>query len=132
MFLDESTRIELAAYGPRKISFRIQTTGATVIAENGDDRVILFAGAGKAKVSGFITGPSLFVSLSKGNVAHLDIPELRENEAGWMDGPCFTDLNPKPRGTVSPEIQAIMDAMNRNAIIREQAMLRALGRAQEK
>lgn len=56
-----------------------------------------------------------------------DIPSLRQLEPGWIDDGSFTDLSPKPPGQIPYEIQVVINAMNRNAIVREQAMLRALG-----
>lgn len=122
-------RIDLAALGPRRIRLEVLTMGAMIVAgsslETGD---LIFAGEGRHTVKAAIEGGSLFVvPFDKNNPTVLDIPELRGFEAGWTDEPSLTDLSPRPLGAVSPEIQAVMDRMNRNAIIREQAMLRALG-----
>jgi len=37
-------------------------------------------------------------------------------EAGFYGGPSFTDTEPKPIGSVSPEVQAMFDTMQRNML----------------
>ncbi|QXP08675.1 MAG: hypothetical protein [Arizlama microvirus] len=53
---------------------------------------------------------------------------------GWRDAPSIVQLEPKNPNVVSPEIRAMMDAMNRNAVRREMALRaefeRKLGQAQ--
>lgn len=42
--------------------------------------------------------------------------------AGWSDTPSFAQIDTKPRNTVSPEVLHMMEAMNRNMILREAAL----------
>lgn len=119
----------------RKVGFTILSGGCAVIAQTAEgDSELIYAGAGKAKVKVSSAAARLLIRpFQKDGAVALDVPELRDivGEAGWRNEPSLTDLSPKPFGMISPEIQAVMDAMNRNAIIREQAMLRALGRRGE-
>lgn len=39
--------------------------------------------------------------------------------AGWHGGASFVQLEPKARNTVSPEVQAMVDKIHRNAVMRE-------------
>lgn len=120
--------IDLAGHWNRRLSLRVMSDGLMIIANQSDgDQVPIYCGAGSGRVK--VSGP--FVSLSVEPKSKLpwviQIPELRTDEVGWLNSESYTDLDPKPFGRISPEVQAIMDQMNRNAIIREQAMLRALG-----
>lgn len=96
----------------------------------------VFTGQGMLVASGNFSGQKVRLEVEDetlcfvpdaGNCLTFDIPSLRQSEPGWVDDGSFTDLSPKPPGQIPYEIQVVINAMNRNAIIREQAMLRALG-----
>lgn len=121
--------VGLAQSGSRFLSFTVNSSGvAVLVGDTVEDAVIVYAGTGKAKVKALVDGGVLWVKpLGKEMICSIDIPEIRKDEAGWHNEPSLTDLAPRPFGAISPEIRAVIDQMNRNAIIREQAMLRALG-----
>lgn len=121
-------QLDLAAAEPRKLRFTVTSGGCSILCGHGkDDAVLVYSGSGVATVRAKVYGSRLFIlPYSKDGLVSVEVPELREDVVGWLDEPSLTDLEPKPFGAVSPEIQAIMDRMNRNAIIREQALLRAL------
>lgn len=128
--ISSSGTLELPGSGLRTIRFDVVSNGCMIFGECYGDRKLLFAGENRKGVKGVIDGRFLEIYLSKKDgVAALALPELRNPVDGveWFGDESYTDLDPKPFGTISPEIQAVMDRMNRNAIIREQALLRALG-----
>lgn len=95
----------------------------------GDGELALCGSFSRAKCRIKVLGGLITVVPDEGFCFNLDIPGLRPlDAAGWLNEPSLTDLSPRPYGQISPEIQAVMDQMNRNAIVREQAMLRALQR----
>lgn len=120
--------LDLAAAEPRRLRFTVKSGGCSILCGHGkDDAVLVYSGAGEATVRAKVHGSRLFIlPYSKDGFVSVEVPELREVEAGWLDEPSLTDLSPRPFGTVSPEIKAVIDQMNRNAIAREQMMLRAL------
>ncbi|QXP08681.1 MAG: hypothetical protein [Arizlama microvirus] len=126
--ISEDGTVQLAAALRRKLSITVVSNGCTIADEWGQ---LLYAGVGKAKIKVNTPTSALLVQVADGGTATLSIPELRTSEPGWTFEPSMTDLEPKQMGAISPEIQAVMDHMNRNAIIREQAMLRALGKRQQ-
>ena len=120
--------LDLAAVEPRRLSFTVASGGCSILCGNGiDDAALIYSGAGRSRVTASVYGSRLFIlPYSKDGLVSIEVPELREAEAGWTYEPSLTDLEPRPFGAISPEIQAVMDRMNRNAIVREQALLRAL------
>lgn len=120
--------LDLAAVEPRRLRFTVRSGGCSILCgESKADAMLIYSGSGEATVRASVFGSRLFIlPYSKDGLVTIDVPELREAVAGWLYEPSLTDLEPKPFGAVSPEIQAIMERMNRNAIIREQALLRAL------
>lgn len=121
--------IDLAGEHHRKVRFSIRSSGVVVYGVRADgDLELLYAGSGAAKVRA--AGPFKALSIEPSGKLpwQIEVPELRDTSATWTDDVSFTDMEPKPVGQLSPEVRAIMDQMNRNAIAREQAMLRALGR----
>lgn len=125
----ESGRVHLASADLRRLSFSVVSTGCAVYlsGESASDLQLVYAGEGQAVVRLTCEASALWVELSEGGSAVIEVPELRTDIVGWTDEDSLTDLSPRPYGAISPEIKAVMDQMNRNAIIREQAMLRALG-----
>lgn len=121
-------RLDLASAEPRRLRLQVVSAGVSILCgESEDDAALIYSGSGRAVVRASVSGSRLFIlPYSKDGLVGLEVPELREAEAGWTHEPSLTDLEPKPFGAISPEIQAIMDRMNRNAIIREQALLRSL------
>lgn len=119
--------VPLASGRFRNLSFQVQSTGCVVsLGSSKDTASVVYSGDGWAEVFTSTSATHLF---AEGAGIVLMIPELREHTfAGWSNEPSLTDLEPRPLGAISPEIQAVMDRMNRNAIIREQAMLASLGR----
>lgn len=129
MTISETTEIKLPRAERRK--FRMNVTGPCAIFGAGKYGNCIYHGFGSAKVNTVIEGDAILVVPQKGATVTLFIPELRDLTVEWANSESYTDLSPKPFGTISPEIQAIIDKMNRNAIIREQAMLRALGNREQ-
>lgn len=124
-----SGRVELPVSVARMLSFKVRSAGCQIfVGDSLETAELVYAGSGDASVKAAVSGGAMLIVASEKNAAvRLEIPELRASVVGWTDEPSLTDLSPRPFGAVSPEIRAVMDAMNRNAIIREQAMLRALG-----
>lgn len=120
--------LDLAAAEPRKLRFTVTSGGCSILCGNGkDDAALVYSGAGCATVRATVYGSRLFIlPYSKDGLVSVEVPELREAEPGWTNEPSLTDLEPPPFGAISPEIQAVMERMNRNAIAREQMLLRAL------
>lgn len=121
--------IDLIAAEPRKLSLRVKSSGCSILCgEDEFEASLIYSGVGAARVCGAVEGSRLFVlPYAKDGLVEIDVPELRQADAGWLNEPSLTDLEPRPFGSISPEIQAVIDRMNRNAIIREQALLRSLG-----
>lgn len=121
--------VPLASSEARFLALNVNSSGVIItVGDDAADAAVVYAGTGRAKVKVLVEGGTLWARpLGKDMVLDLEIPELRWDEGGWLDEPSLTDLQPRPFGGVSPEIKAVMDYMNRNAIIREQAMLRSLG-----
>lgn len=102
--------------------------GSGVIMDHNQD--VLWIGGGAKKRFTFRASGD-YITIAPDNVMVLDIPALRSlDHDGWINEPSLTDLSPKPFGMVSPEVQAVIDMMNKNAIIREQRMLKALQQRQ--
>lgn len=122
--------IELASDQLRKLRFTIMSDGCAVFLVDAEGSELVYAGSGSGNVRVSTSATHMQVRpFRKEGVIRLDIPELRDlDSVNWLNEPGFTDLSPRPYGQISPEIQAVMDQMNRNAIVREQAMLRALQR----
>lgn len=134
VFAESVESVQLPVSEPRKLRFRVFSSGVSImVGSSADDAVLIYSGMGYARVSEAVEGDQLFlVPWTSQGIARLDIPELRNVDpeaAGWTNEESLTDLSPRPYGMISPEIQAVMDRMNRNAIIREQALLRSLGQA---
>lgn len=121
-------RLDLIAAHPRRLSIKVKSTGCSILCGNSeDDAAVIYTGSGVASVSAAVEGSRLFVlPYAKDGLVDIEVPELREAEAGWLNEPSYTDLSPPPFGAISPEIQAVIDRMNRNAVIREQQLVRAL------
>lgn len=125
--LRKNDTVELASSERRRFSMMVETTGCTIIGKRDGADVLLFAGVGVAQVRGVIEGNEITVTMNNPGITVLDIPELRADFPEWIGGESYTDLEPRPITTIAPEIQAVIERMNRNAIIREQALLRSLG-----
>lgn len=124
--------LELASDKFRKLRLKIVSDGIAIMGENAEGyRHTIYVGGGKADIRVRTDANRLYLMPSNEMEFTISIPELRDNVAGWRNEPSLTDLTPKPVGTISPEIAAIMEQMNRNAIIREQKMLKALGQRQQ-
>lgn len=128
--IDGAGMLDLPVSHKRRLSLRVCGENVAVFWGFGpDDCQIIHVGSGIYKVRAVGAGDKLIVATGNGRgVVWLDVPELRDAEVGWLGTPSLADLSPKPFGQISPEIQAVIDQMNRNAIAREQAMLRSLGR----
>lgn len=118
--------------GARRVTVDFVSTGANIYLETESEdgecsRLLMFSGFGSGSVA-FIANASSFLRIDQEDGAHTSvrIPELRAFGAGWRRTASFTDLEPKRPGAVSPEVQAVIDQMNRNAIIRETKLLAAL------
>ncbi len=124
-----SSAITLPVTVARMLRFSVVSSGCSIyVGQSLEDCDLVYSGTGAATVKVPVRGNTLLVIADEQNAAvRLDVPETREEEAGWLNEPSLTDLNPRPFGTISPEIKAVMDQMNRNAIAREQALLRSLG-----
>lgn len=107
-----------------KVSMIVTGSGAIY---TGDGELALCGSFSRAKCRVNVLGGLLTIVPDDGFCFTLDIPALRPVETdAWAGLPSMTDLEPKPFGSVSPEVQAVIDQMNRNALVREQALLRAL------
>jgi len=124
-----SGRVDLPVTVARTLRLSVMSSGCAIfVGDSLETAEMIYSGSGAAKIKAAIKGGVLLVvAAEKNGFVQLDIPELRAPVVGWTDEPSLTDLAPRPFGAVSPEIKAVIDQMNRNAIIREQAMLRALG-----
>jgi len=110
----------LATADSRSLVLKVNSTGCVILVGHDPETAeVVYAGSGKAKVKACVEGATLWVKpLGKELVCDIEVPELRHETAGWCNEPSLTDLEPRPYGTISPEIKAILDQMNRNAIIR--------------
>lgn len=120
--------LDLAAVYRRMLRVNVQSAGVSILCGNDkDDADLIYSGSGSAVVRAMVAGSRLFIlPYQENGIWQIEVPELRFVEPGWLREPSLADLNPPPFGQISPEIQAVMDRMNRNAILREQALLRAL------
>jgi hypothetical protein len=120
--------LDLAATEPRRLSFKVRSAGCSILCGNNeDDAQLIYSGSGTAHVRVTVFGSLLFIlPFSKDGLVAVEVPELRDEPVGWTNEASLTDLAPRPFGQISPEVQAAIDQMNRNAIVRELAMLKAL------
>lgn len=107
------------------LTLEVVSTGASIFIVIGDERTVIYSGEGYTSVA-FATDGPFTVSVEghhAGAVTSLRWPRDRSLDAAWRHGDSFVQLEPKPV-SVAPEIQAMMDNLQRNAAKRE-AMLRA-------
>lgn len=124
--------------GERRVVVDLVSQGASVFLSMLDKegetvRLLLWCGQGEASLQ-FVAadGMQLEVDQDADAVTSVRVPEFRDMSAPWVKSASFADLNPKPRLSVSPEVQAVIDQMNANAIRRETILLQALERRRSK
>lgn len=89
--------------------------------------VLVWSGTGRANLTLSVSGAAEVIVRQDDDAAMaIRIPELRDLSVEWRRTPSFADLEPPKPRTVSPEVQAVMDRMNQNAIRREMLLLQAL------
>lgn len=126
------SEMALPDLGQRRVTVEVITGGCNIFLSswNGDGevrRLLVWSGFGRGGFS-FVAGSGQALSVSQGEGEHssLHIPELRSMEVAWRRTASFADMEPKRPGTISAEMQAVIDQMNRNAIRREAIMMQAL------
>lgn len=128
-----SAQVDLSDAALRRVSVDLISEGAALFllhAMNGDgefSRSLVWAGRGSASIGVAVEGPAqLFVSQPEHGATAFRIPELRSLDAPWLRSPSLAELDPPKPFEVSPEIQAVVNKMNQNAIRREMLLLQAL------
>nr|QJB21352.1 MAG: hypothetical protein [Microvirus sp.] len=131
-----SSEVDLPKALLRRVEIDLISEGASIYLASGVDeetgevsRSLLWCGVGSARVVVAVEGEAkLVVEQQQFFSTAFRIPELRAVDAAWRRTASFADLDPPKPFAVSPEIEAVVNRMNQNAIRREMLLLQALDR----
>lgn len=117
-----SATIPFGNLGPQPLRFEGVTQGATVSVVHDGGTTVVFHGEGRFEVDCGVTGPSTIVLEGKG-LTSLRIEGVKPRAVGWdPEEASFTDVEPKPFGSVAPEVEQMFRVMQRNMLAREAAL----------
>lgn len=118
--------LEIADRGPRRFDVSLISQGCTItVVEDNEATTLVFHGEGWERISFGIAGAAhVHVDAWKPNFLSSFLwPHAREGvDVGWRNAAPYTQLDLKDRNAVNPEVQAMMDAMQRNMLKREAAL----------
>lgn len=104
-------------------SGHVVTAGAALVAECDGARQVLCAGVGRLDFD--VIFPDVghlevlpFKAASESSV-FLDRWPVEVTETGWRDSAPFVQLDLKDRNAISPEVEAVLNRMQQNMLIRE-------------
>lgn len=126
---DGVAKFDVLDLGPRKLRIEVVTQGADVYVDEGGRGVLVASGRGYLRADVGVAGAAAVVVSPQEDCEDTAIRVLGGRLlplAGWVDDASFTDLEPAPRGTVSPEVQAMFATMQRNMLMREARLLEAI------
>lgn len=128
-----SATLDLVDGPSRRVEIDLISEGAALFAyiprgEDGElERLLLWCGRGTARVVLAVTGKVVLgLEQDAERVTSVRVPEARSLDVAWRNTPSFTDLDPPKPFTVSPEMEAMIQRMNANAVRREMMLLQAL------
>lgn len=117
--------------GVWRVDIPVITEGASFVVNLGGESVCIGSGRGAFMLCFGASGGGLLsiIGDKAGHLTSLRLPWVREaDEAGWHNGPSFTDPNPKEGPQVSREVQAMFETMQRNMLAREARLREELSR----
>lgn len=110
------------------VSGQLVTEGASVVISVRGDLEVVAAGVGRLAFDLVLLEPGQLVvrPFKASNISSLFLDKWPVDlaETGWVNGDAFVQLELKDRNAISPEVQAVLDKMQRNMLFRE-AQLRA-------
>lgn len=117
--------LPVAGDGPRPLRFEGVTEAASIYVHDDRGICLVFSGHGDFEVDIGIVGEGVVQVEGEGTTS-IRIEGVKPRATGWRDGPSIADLEPKTFGTISPEVQAMFEQMQRNMLAREARLIEQL------